>query len=182
LPESEGQNLADCLICAIFARLRLYLNRSGGQFPSTSLRGSVVRGWRLGFRYIQPLSSEYGTYQGQILAFAFRQNSIKPFKLFSRHSEAVYKQLYNCTTIQTFVQLYTEVADEAVCSSTHANALHLPVGFCCWGLGFRYNCTEREIFIDNLLVRNHFIIVMIRWTGLAPWECEFPFPGRDEPA
>ena len=23
---------------------------------------------------------------------------------------------------------------------------------------------------------NHFIIVMIRWTGLAPWEFEFPFP------
>ena len=32
--------------------------------------------------------------------------------------------------------------------------------------------------IDNLLVRNHFIIVMIRWTGLAPWEFEFPFPGN----
>ena len=35
---------------------------------------------------------------------------------------------------------------------------------------------EREFFIDNLLVRIHFIIVMIRWTGLAPWEFEFPFP------
>ena len=31
---------------------------------------------------------------------------------------------------------------------------------------------EREFFIDNLLVRIHFIIVMIRWTGLAPWEIE----------
>ena len=31
--------------------------------------------------------------------------------------------------------------------------------------------------IDNLLVRIHFIIVMIRWTGLAPWEFAFPFPG-----
>ena len=30
-----------------------------------------------------------------------------------------------------------------------------------------------EFFIDNLLVRIHFIIVMIRWTGLAPWEFEF---------
>ena len=29
--------------------------------------------------------------------------------------------------------------------------------------------TGREIFIDNLFVRIHFIIVMIRWTGLAPW-------------
>ena len=35
---------------------------------------------------------------------------------------------------------------------------------------------EREFFIDNLLVRIHFIIVMIQWTGLAPWEFEFPFP------
>ena len=36
---------------------------------------------------------------------------------------------------------------------------------------------KREFFIDNLLVRIHFIIEMIRWTGLAPWEHEFPFPG-----
>jgi len=32
---------------------------------------------------------------------------------------------------------------------------------------------EREFFVDNLLVRIHFIIVMIRWTGLAPWEFEY---------
>ena len=31
---------------------------------------------------------------------------------------------------------------------------------------------EREFFIDNLLVRILFIIVRIRWTGLAPWEFE----------
>jgi hypothetical protein len=36
---------------------------------------------------------------------------------------------------------------------------------------------EREFFIDNLLVQIHFIIVMIRWTGLALWEFEYPFPG-----
>ena len=35
---------------------------------------------------------------------------------------------------------------------------------------------KREFFIDNLLVRIHSIIVMIRWTGLAPWEFEFLFP------
>ena len=35
---------------------------------------------------------------------------------------------------------------------------------------------QREFFIDNLQVRIHFIIVMIRWTGLAPWEFEFPVP------
>jgi len=34
---------------------------------------------------------------------------------------------------------------------------------------------ERELFIDNLLVRIHLIIVMIWWTGLAPWDFEFPF-------
>ena len=37
-------------------------------------------------------------------------------------------------------------------------------------------------FIDNLLVRIHFIVVMIRWTGLAPWEFEFPFPGSLTPS
>ena len=36
---------------------------------------------------------------------------------------------------------------------------------------------ETEFFIDNLLARIHFIIVMIWWTGLAPREFEFPFPG-----
>ena len=44
-----------------------------------------------------------------------------------------------------------------------------------WRVG--YQAAEREIFIDNLLVPIHCIIVMIRWTGLAPWEFEFPFPG-----
>ena len=34
---------------------------------------------------------------------------------------------------------------------------------------------EREFFIDNLLVRIHFIIVMIRRIGLTPWEFEFAF-------
>ena len=36
---------------------------------------------------------------------------------------------------------------------------------------------ERDFFIDNLLVQIHYIIVMIRWTGLAPWEFELSFPG-----
>ena len=33
-----------------------------------------------------------------------------------------------------------------------------------------------SFFIDNLLVRIHLIIVMIRWTGLAPCELEFHVP------
>ena len=36
---------------------------------------------------------------------------------------------------------------------------------------------DYEFFTDDLLVRIHFIIVMMRWTGLAPWIFEFPFPG-----
>ena len=38
--------------------------------------------------------------------------------------------------------------------------------------------SKREYFIDILLVRNHFIIVMIRWTGLVPWEFKFYVPCR----
>ena len=34
---------------------------------------------------------------------------------------------------------------------------------------------ERELLIDNILVRIHCIIEMIRWTDLAPWKFEFPF-------
>ena len=36
---------------------------------------------------------------------------------------------------------------------------------------------QRDLFIENLLVQIHFSIVMIRWTGLAPWEFDFLFPG-----
>ena len=35
---------------------------------------------------------------------------------------------------------------------------------------------DRAFFIDNVLIRIHFIIEMIWWTGLVPW-FEFPFPG-----
>ena len=50
------------------------------------------------------------------------------------------------------------------------------------GIAMPIPCQEREFFIDNLLVRIHFIIAMIWWTGLAPWEFEFPantHPFRD---
>jgi len=40
----------------------------------------------------------------------------------------------------------------------------------------RRHLLEKEThLLTNLLVRIHFIIVMISWTGLAPWESEFPF-------
>ena len=39
-----------------------------------------------------------------------------------------------------------------------------------------FGLREREFFMEILLVQIHFIIVMMRWTGFAPWEFEFPFP------
>ena len=40
----------------------------------------------------------------------------------------------------------------------------------------------REFLLDNLLVQIHVIIVMIRWTGLALWEFDFPLHGEHTPA
>ena len=37
---------------------------------------------------------------------------------------------------------------------------------------------ETEFFIENLPVGIHLLIVMIRWTGLAPWEFEFRFSSQ----
>ena len=51
------------------------------------------------------------------------------------------------------------------------------MGYLMCGLLSKSAPALREFFIDNLLVRVHFIIVMIRWTGLAPWKFELPFPG-----
>ena len=45
------------------------------------------------------------------------------------------------------------------------------------GLNTVTNVAEREFFVGTLQVRIHFIIVMIWWTGLAPCEFEFSFPG-----
>ena len=47
----------------------------------------------------------------------------------------------------------------------------------CMVQGAGLDVGQREFFIDNLLVQIHFIFVMTRWTGLAPWEFKFPFPG-----
>ena len=45
------------------------------------------------------------------------------------------------------------------------------------GLTAGHSVVRREFCINNLLVRIHVIITMIEWTGLAPWEFEFPFAG-----
>ena len=37
---------------------------------------------------------------------------------------------------------------------------------------------DREFFIDNLIVRIHIFIVMIRWSGLVPWEFDGAGVGR----
>ena len=44
-------------------------------------------------------------------------------------------------------------------------------------LGPSHGTLQREFCIDNLLVRIRYIIVMIKWTGLAPWEFDFFFAG-----
>ena len=36
---------------------------------------------------------------------------------------------------------------------------------------------QKPVLVGEELVRIHFIIVMIWWTGLAPWEFESLFPG-----
>jgi len=51
--------------------------------------------------------------------------------------------------------------------------------------GVLWWCSSRTMFAwfsawresSLLTIRIHFIIVMIGWTGLAPWEFEFPVPG-----
>ena len=35
---------------------------------------------------------------------------------------------------------------------------------------------DKEFFVDNLLVRIHFIVEVICWTDFAPSEYEFLFP------
>jgi len=59
-------------------------------------------------------------------------------------------------------------------NATHAaHASAASCDTCALGIGLAF----RE---SVLLVRIHFIIEMIRWTGLAPWELEILFPGDDE--
>ena len=41
----------------------------------------------------------------------------------------------------------------------------------------RAGVRQEELIINDLLVRIHFIMVMVRWIGLAPWEFELSFPG-----
>ena len=37
--------------------------------------------------------------------------------------------------------------------------------------------SKREFFTDNFLVRIHFIIEIVWWTGLAPWDSNGTQPG-----
>ena len=39
-----------------------------------------------------------------------------------------------------------------------------------------YDPRDRDFFTGNLLLRIHFVIEMIWWTGLTPWEFELTFP------
>ena len=65
--------------------------------------------------------------------------------------------------------------DEIKLSNPVERRSWIPASSLAWPLPPNQNPPERELFIDNLLVRIHLIIVMIRWTGLAPWEFELFF-------
>ena len=64
-----------------------------------------------------------------------------------------------------------DVRDSCFCSFNECNYRVLQ-GIHALDVHTWFKAREREFFIDNLLVRIHFIIVMIRWTGLAPWDFE----------
>jgi len=70
-----------------------------------------------------------------------------------------------------------EVPFPTIPKCARASLPHPPFGMVPGCSALRERECEREFFIANLLVRIHVIIVMIRWTGLVPWEFEFPFPG-----
>ena len=107
------------------------------------------------------------------------------------HGEAACAGLGGCVLVGTFLSSMSASALEGllvagevvpsvgeVCKALrmlkeHADSFHSEGGgylrLSVWCVHFSTQ-REREFFIDNLLVRIHFIIVMIRWTGLAPWE------------
>ena len=70
------------------------------------------------------------------------------------------------------VSMITTVAGGLVISTTVASTVLAKGGagaYFCLSLSHRLSSNAaREFFIDNLLVRIHFIIEMIWWTGLAP--------------
>ena len=54
--------------------------------------------------------------------------------------------------------LSLKLSDPNVNEPTSTDSVHPP------------EAAEKDFFIDNLLVRIHYIIEMMKWTGLAPWE------------
>jgi len=52
--------------------------------------------------------------------------------------------------------------------------VRLPLALADFDDAMQVRLGEREFFIDNLPVRIHFIIAMIKRTGLAPWESFTP--------
>ena len=83
-----------------------------------------------------------------------------------------------------YVYIYKGLTSATVMQSTSVNCTSSDMAFPSRnslsddisGWSFHTLQREREFFIDNLLARIHFIVVMIRWTGLAAWEFDFPFP------
>ena len=95
----------------------------------------------------------------------------------------IYIYIYICVYVYVYVYLYTYSQPDRV--APFPDVPQRLAAHCCLLLlqGALPPSTldpgqrEREFFMDNLLVRVYSIIVMIRWTGLAPWEFKLTFPG-----
>jgi len=82
--------------------------------------------------------------------------------------------LHTITCTRTYVSQFKNNYFTEMCSGSEAGSYCQRRNH----LAYHHLHPERDSFIDNLLVRIHFIIVMIRWTGLAPRESEFPAAGH----
>jgi len=68
--------------------------------------------------------------------------------------------------LSLYIKVYS-ICDSGWDHLTPPLSIQLPAGDAC--------LTRRGFVIDNLLVRNHFDILIIRWTGLASWDHRIPF-------
>ena len=55
--------------------------------------------------------------------------------------------------------------------------MSVPLSCLLWNDLVHRHRPEKDCFIDNVLVRIHFMFELIWWTGLAPWEFDFSFQG-----
>jgi len=70
--------------------------------------------------------------------------------------------------VMTSLRGFTGLIPAGQSGGRERDALHVEARGRQWVVDQHLPIVEREIFIDNLLVRIHFITEMILWTGLAP--------------